>query len=153
MSWRRKRALWRLEPALKADHPSRAWVIHLVAARACSQGPRPEHPPAGARGSRLPRSKSSPEPRFRGNVFRRRRLYQYRKAVAKISTKNQITIPVAALEETGLHAGEAVTIEPVGDGELRVRRAALTFDDAFGVLTGLYPAGYLAHLDTEDAQR
>ena len=73
--------------------------------------------------------------------------------MAKISTKNQITIPVAALEETGLHAGEAVTIEPVGDGELRVRRAALTFDDAFGALTGTYPPGYLDQLDAEDAQR
>lgn len=39
----------------------------------------------------------------------------------------------------GLHAGEAVTVEPAGDGELRVRRAALAFDDAFGALTGAYP--------------
>ncbi len=73
--------------------------------------------------------------------------------MAKISTKNQITIPVAALQEAGLHAGEAVTVEPTGDGELRVRRAALTFDDAFGALTGAYPPGYLDRLDAEDAQR
>jgi AbrB family looped-hinge helix DNA binding protein len=73
--------------------------------------------------------------------------------MAKISTKNQITIPIAALHEAGLHAGEAVTIEPAGDGELHVRRAALTFDDAFGVLTGTYPSGYLDQLDAEDAQR
>jgi bifunctional DNA-binding transcriptional regulator/antitoxin component of YhaV-PrlF toxin-antitoxin module len=73
--------------------------------------------------------------------------------MAKISTKNQITIPVAALEEAGLRAGEAVTVQPAGDGELRVRRAALTFDDAFGALTGAYPPGYLDHLDAEDGQR
>ena len=73
--------------------------------------------------------------------------------MAKISTKNQITIPVAALDEAGLHAGEAVTIEPAGDGELRVRRAALTFDDAFGALTGTYPFGYLDQLDAEDRHR
>ena len=73
--------------------------------------------------------------------------------MAKISTKNQITIPVKALEEAGLHAGEAVTVEPAGDGELRVRRAALTFDDAFGALTGAYPPGYLDQLDAEDSQR
>jgi bifunctional DNA-binding transcriptional regulator/antitoxin component of YhaV-PrlF toxin-antitoxin module len=42
--------------------------------------------------------------------------------MARISTKNQITIPVAALEEAGLRAGEAVTVEPAGDGERRVRR-------------------------------
>lgn len=67
--------------------------------------------------------------------------------------KNQVTIPVAALEEVGLHAGERVTIEPAGDGELRIRRAARTFDDAFGALTGTYPPGYLDRLDAEDQQR
>jgi AbrB family looped-hinge helix DNA binding protein len=73
--------------------------------------------------------------------------------VARISTKNQITIPVAALEEVGLRAGERVTIEPAGEGELRVRRATTTFDDAFGTLTGTYPAGYLEQLDAEDDVR
>jgi bifunctional DNA-binding transcriptional regulator/antitoxin component of YhaV-PrlF toxin-antitoxin module len=73
--------------------------------------------------------------------------------MARISTKNQITLPVAALQEAGLHAGEAVTVEPAGDGELRVRRAALGFEDAFGAMTGDYPPGYLARLDREDAQR
>lgn len=73
--------------------------------------------------------------------------------MARISTKNQITIPVAALEEVGLHAGEQVTIEPAGDGELRVRRTATTFESAFGTLTGTYPADYLKRLDAEDALR
>lgn len=73
--------------------------------------------------------------------------------MAKISSKNQITIPVSALEEVGLHPGERVTVEPAGDGELRIRRAVLSFDDAFGALTGAYPPGYLARLDAEDADR
>ncbi len=60
---------------------------------------------------------------------------------------------MAALHEAGLRAGEAVTIEPAGDGELRVRRGALTFDAAFGALTGTYPPGYLDQLDAQDAQR
>jgi AbrB family looped-hinge helix DNA binding protein len=71
----------------------------------------------------------------------------------RISTKNQVTIPVAALEEVGLHPGERVTVEAAGDGELRLRRSALTFEDAFGVLTGTYPPGYLDQLDAEDEQR
>jgi antitoxin component of MazEF toxin-antitoxin module len=71
----------------------------------------------------------------------------------RISAKNQITIPVAALEEVGLHTGEQVTIEPAGDGELRIRRLTATFDDAFGALTGTYPPGYLEQLDAEDDQR
>jgi AbrB family looped-hinge helix DNA binding protein len=73
--------------------------------------------------------------------------------MARISTKNQITIPVAALEEVGLQAGEQVTIEPIGDGELRIRRSTATFEDAFGVLTGTYPPGYLDQLDAEDELR
>lgn len=73
--------------------------------------------------------------------------------MARISTKNQITIPVAALEEVGLHAGEQVTIEPAGQGELRVRRSATRFEDAFGALTGIYAAGYLDQLDADDQLR
>jgi antitoxin component of MazEF toxin-antitoxin module len=73
--------------------------------------------------------------------------------MARISTKNQITIPVAALAEAGLHAGERVTIEPAGDGELRIRRSTATFEDAFGALTGTYPAGFLDQLNAEDDLR
>jgi AbrB family looped-hinge helix DNA binding protein len=80
-------------------------------------------------------------------------LYCYGKGMTRISTKNQITIPVAALDEVGLHAGERVTVEPAGDGELRIRRSTTTFEDAFGTLTGSYPAGYLEQLDAEDELR
>jgi bifunctional DNA-binding transcriptional regulator/antitoxin component of YhaV-PrlF toxin-antitoxin module len=75
------------------------------------------------------------------------------KAMPRISSKNQVTVPVSALAEAGLHAGDRVIVEPVGDGELRVRRAELAFDDAFGALTGTYPAGYLARLDEEERRR
>lgn len=71
----------------------------------------------------------------------------------RISAKNQVTIPVIALQEAGLHAGDEVVFEVLEDGELRVRRGAPTFEDAFGALTGAYPPGYLAQLDAEDAQR
>jgi len=80
-------------------------------------------------------------------------LYYLGKGMPKISTKNQITIPVTALEEVGLHAGERVTVEPAGEGELRIRRAAMSFEDAFGTLTGTFPRDYLAKLDAEDAER
>jgi bifunctional DNA-binding transcriptional regulator/antitoxin component of YhaV-PrlF toxin-antitoxin module len=73
--------------------------------------------------------------------------------MSRISTKNQVTVPVAALLEAGLRSGDQVVIEPIGDGELRVRRATLGFDEAFGALTGAYPDGYLQRLDDEDAAR
>jgi antitoxin component of MazEF toxin-antitoxin module len=80
-------------------------------------------------------------------------LYWYGKGMSRISAKNQITIPVAALQEVGLSAGEQVTVEPAGEGELRIRRATTSFQDAFGALTGTYPTGYLERLDAEDEQR
>jgi len=73
--------------------------------------------------------------------------------VPRISAKNQVTIPVAALEESGLRPGDQVLIEALEDGELRIRRGALEFDEAFGALTGVYPPGYLERLDAEDQRR
>jgi bifunctional DNA-binding transcriptional regulator/antitoxin component of YhaV-PrlF toxin-antitoxin module len=73
--------------------------------------------------------------------------------VPRISSKNQVTLPVTALTEAGLRAGDSVVIEAVADGELRVRRAALTFEGALGALTGCYPPGYLEQLDAEDRDR
>jgi AbrB family looped-hinge helix DNA binding protein len=73
--------------------------------------------------------------------------------VTRISSKNQITIPVAALEEAGLRAGDDVAIEALDDGELRVRREAETFERAFGSLTGVYPPDYLERLDREEEER
>jgi AbrB family looped-hinge helix DNA binding protein len=71
----------------------------------------------------------------------------------RISSKNQVTIPIAALQETGLHPGDQVLVEALDDGELRIHRGERRFDTAFGVLTGVYPPGYLEQLDTEDNQR
>ena len=70
--------------------------------------------------------------------------------MTRISAKHQVTIPVAALAEAGLGAGDEVTVEPLGGGELRIRRNALRFEDAFGVLDGVYPPGYLEQLDAEE---
>ena len=115
-----------------------------------------------ARGPRdRPRDDRGQPPRAHGAVGRERRgpsrargrLYWWSKGMARISAKNQITIPVAALEEVGLRAGQQVTIEPTGDGELRIRRTTATFENAFGALTGVYPTGYLEQLDAEDRVR
>jgi AbrB family looped-hinge helix DNA binding protein len=73
--------------------------------------------------------------------------------MARISTKNQVTIPVAVLDEAGLHAGDQVVVEALEKGELRIRRGEFTFESAFGALTGTYPPGYLEQLDREDAER
>ncbi len=99
----------------------------------------------------LPRGERLRLERIRASV--RGGLYCYGKGMPRISTKNQVTIPVAALEEAGLHAGDQVVIDALEDGELRVHRGAATFDSVFGTLTGTYPPGYLEQLDAEDQQR
>ena len=72
----------------------------------------------------------------------------------RISAKNQVTIPVNVLEEAGLHAGDRVVIRTLEDGEVRLTREAEDpFADAFGVLTGTYPTGYLEELDREELDR
>lgn len=71
----------------------------------------------------------------------------------RISSKNQVTLPVAVLEEAGLHGGDEVVVEALDDGELLLRRGAPRFESAFGALTGVYPDDYLARLDAEDAHR
>lgn len=71
----------------------------------------------------------------------------------RISTKHQVTIPVAALEDAGLRAGDQVVIDALGEGEVRIRRGVRTFESAFGALTGTYPPGYLEQLDAQDEQR
>lgn len=80
-------------------------------------------------------------------------LYCYGKGVPRISAKNQITLPVAVLDEAGLRSGDEVVVEALDDGELRVRRGARRFEHAFGALTGIYPEDYLARLDAEDDVR
>jgi AbrB family looped-hinge helix DNA binding protein len=73
--------------------------------------------------------------------------------MARISSKNQVTIPVAVLHEAGLHAGDQVVIEALEEGEVRIRRGELSFERALGALTGTYPPGHLEQLDREDAER
>lgn len=75
------------------------------------------------------------------------------RGVPRISAKNQVTIPVAALEEAGLRPGDQVLIEALEDGELRIRLGALEFDTAFSALTGVYAPGYLERLDAEEQRR
>jgi bifunctional DNA-binding transcriptional regulator/antitoxin component of YhaV-PrlF toxin-antitoxin module len=71
------------------------------------------------------------------------------KEMAKVSSKNQITLPVEAMRAAGLRPGEEVTVRPIGDGELiiaargsRVRRHA-------GIATGIYEQGELDRLRDE----
>lgn len=71
------------------------------------------------------------------------------KGMPKVSSKNQVTIPVAAMRAAGLRAGDEITVRPVGEGEIviasrgsRVRRHA-------GIAKGIYKDGELDRLRDE----
>jgi AbrB family looped-hinge helix DNA binding protein len=69
--------------------------------------------------------------------------------MAKVSSKNQVTLPVEAMRAAGLRAGDEVVVRPVGEGEVlvavrgsRVRRHA-------GIAKGIYPIGELDRVRDE----
>jgi bifunctional DNA-binding transcriptional regulator/antitoxin component of YhaV-PrlF toxin-antitoxin module len=69
------------------------------------------------------------------------------KGMSKLSSKNQVTIPVKVLREAGLEAGEALVIRSVGPGRVEVRRHRDVIDEFAGTLS--YPPGYLDELRDE----
>ena len=70
----------------------------------------------------------------------------------RISTKNQVTIPVNVLQEADLHPGDQVVIETLDTGDANGLPDWWELK-YFGVLTGTYPPGFLQNLDLEDEQR
>jgi AbrB family looped-hinge helix DNA binding protein len=69
--------------------------------------------------------------------------------MAKVSSKNQVTIPVAAMRAAGLRAGDEVAVRPTSEGEIvivargsRIRRHA-------GIAAGIYERNELDRLRGE----
>lgn len=71
---------------------------------------------------------------------------QHKRGATRVSSKNQVTLPVAVLREAGLHAGDSVRVHAVGPGEIRLVDARNRLDRYAGALTGTYPKGYLRKL-------
>ena len=75
-------------------------------------------------------------------VMRRRRGY------TRVSSKHQVTIPVDAMAEAGIRAGDQLKVE-VRDHEIVFSRAEDVLERYAGALTGMYPPGYLDELRDE----
>lgn len=65
----------------------------------------------------------------------------------RLSSKNQITVPVEVLRETGIRPGDDIVIRAAGPGRVELERA----DDLVARYAGAlrYPPGYLRRLRDE----
>jgi bifunctional DNA-binding transcriptional regulator/antitoxin component of YhaV-PrlF toxin-antitoxin module len=66
--------------------------------------------------------------------------------MARISSKNQVTLPVESLKRAGLSVGDEVVIEADGADRIIVRRVSRDAERVLGVFDGLYEPGYLERL-------
>lgn len=66
--------------------------------------------------------------------------------MARISGKNQVTLPVETLNRTGMKSGDDVLIEAEGPDRIVIRRGSSDPRLGLGVFDGLYPSGYLEDL-------
>jgi AbrB family looped-hinge helix DNA binding protein len=70
--------------------------------------------------------------------------------MSKVSSKNQVTIPVSVLRDAGLAAGDEIVIRAAGSGRIEVERADDLIKRFAGTLPrGTYPRGYLDGLRDE----
>jgi AbrB family looped-hinge helix DNA binding protein len=69
--------------------------------------------------------------------------------MTKLSSKNQITLPVAVIREAGLTAGDEVEVRATGPGRIELERADDLVARFAGSLSGVYPPGYLDELRDE----
>jgi len=71
------------------------------------------------------------------------------KAMARVSSKNQVTLPVAALRAAGLKPGDEVTVRPVGTGTIVIEARGSRVRRHAGIATGIYEPGELDQLRDE----
>jgi bifunctional DNA-binding transcriptional regulator/antitoxin component of YhaV-PrlF toxin-antitoxin module len=67
----------------------------------------------------------------------------------RVSSKNQVTLPVEAMRIAGLRAGDEVTIRPTADGELIIAACGSRVRRHAGIATGIYEPAELDRLRDE----
>lgn len=78
-----------------------------------------------------------------------------RRGFTRLSSKRQVTIPLQALEQTGLGPGDELKVEVDPAGRIILTRAhdraarLRAIEETAGSLTGVYEPGYLDRLRDE----
>ena len=72
-----------------------------------------------------------------------------RRGYTHVSAKHQVTIPMDALAQAGLRAGDRLRAEVRGPGEIALVREDDPLTRFAGALTDVYPTGYLDELRLE----
>ena len=67
----------------------------------------------------------------------------------KVSSKNQITLPVEAMRTAGLHAGDEVTVRPLSEGGIVIAARGSRIARHAGIATGIYKEKELDSLRDE----
>lgn len=72
-----------------------------------------------------------------------------RRGYTRVSAKHQVTIPMDALAQAGLRAGDRLRAEVRGPGEVALVREDDPLKRFAGALTDVYPTSYLDELRRE----
>jgi len=72
-----------------------------------------------------------------------------RRGYTRVSTKNQVTLPVEALTAAHIGPGDELRVEVDGDGRVVLAREHDPWDDVFGSMPGLSAATDLEALRDE----
>ncbi len=67
----------------------------------------------------------------------------------RVSSKNQVTLPIDVMRSAGLSPGDEVTVRRVGDGEVLVAARGSRVRRHAGIGTGIYEPGELDRLRDE----
>ncbi|MHB8492218.1 MAG: AbrB/MazE/SpoVT family DNA-binding domain-containing protein [Solirubrobacteraceae bacterium] len=67
----------------------------------------------------------------------------------KVSSKNQITLPVDVMRSAGVHPGDKVAVEALGDGEIRIATRGSRVRGHAGIARGIYRPDELDRLRDE----
>jgi len=75
--------------------------------------------------------------------------HRRRRGYTRISRKHQATLPVDALRQAGLKAGDELMVEAAGVGRIVLVRADDLIERHAGKAPGVYPPDYLRKLREE----